>query len=98
MKAKEDELRKAQAKVMRLEGKLIKSHDAAVTTSELKAKLEATEDQERIVSALVISKFLALEERTKIKSSNYNDGVRYFLYTVATERPDPCQGDEHLGC
>ena len=46
MKAKEEELRKAQAEVTQLEGELIKSHDAAaVEALELKAKLKATEGQ-----------------------------------------------------
>ena len=59
--AKEEELRKAQAEVTRLEGELIKSHDAA-EASALKAKLEATEDQARTTTVLAVSKFQASDE------------------------------------
>ena len=58
MKAKEEELRKAQAEVTQLEGELTKSRDAAaVEALELKAKLEAAEDIARTTTVLVVSKF-----------------------------------------
>ena len=85
MKAKDEELRKAQAMVMRLKGKLIKSRDAAVTeASELKAKLEATEDQERIATAFAVLEFQASDEIRQVKDSNYDQGVQDSLYTMVT--------------
>ena len=58
MKAKEEELRKAQAEVTQLERELTKSHDAAaVEALELKAKLEAAEDIARTTAVFAVSKF-----------------------------------------
>ena len=54
----------------------------------LKVKLEVAEDQARIVAALVVSKFLASEEMTKIKGYSYDDAIQDFLYAVSTDQPD----------
>ena len=54
----------------------------------LRAQLEVPQDQARTAATLAVSEFLALEEITKIKGSNYNEGVHDFTHTVPTERPD----------
>ena len=89
LKAKEEELRKAQSKVTRLEGKLTKSHDVtAIEASELKAKLEVIEDKARTAAVLAVSEFQASDEMRQFRDSNYDQGVRDFLYIVVTSRPD----------
>ena len=51
------------AEVTRLEGELIMfSYATATEALELKAKLEAVEDQARIVVVLVVSEFQVLDE------------------------------------
>ena len=63
MKAKEEKLRKALVEVTRLEGEFIKFSYATTTEAlELKAKLEAVEDQARTTAILVVSEFQALDE------------------------------------
>ena len=85
MKANEEELRKAQAEVTWLEGELTKSRNATATEAlELKAKLEATEDIARTAAVLVVSKFQASNEMSQVRDSNYDQGVRDFLYTMVT--------------
>ena len=75
---------------MRLEGELLKSRDAAAATeaSEYEAKLKDVEDQARAAAVLVVFEFQASDEIRQAKKSNYDQGVRDFLYIVATTQPD----------
>ena len=58
----------------------------------MRAQLEAAQDQARTTTAMVISKFLALEEMTKLKDSSYNAcfdaSVQDFRCTVGTKHLD----------
>ena len=71
-----EELGKARAEVAHLEGELARSRDATAEVPELRAQLEATQDQARTTRALAVSMFLASEEMTKVKYSTFNSLVR----------------------
>ena len=86
------ELGKTQAEVTQLEGELARSRHAILEVPALRAQLEAALDQARTAAAVVVYKFLALEQMTKLKDSSYNAGfdvgVQAFTYIVMTEHLD----------
>ena len=87
--AQAEKLEKAQAEVVQHAGELAMSCDTAAEVPTLRAQLEAAQDQARTTTALVVSEFLASEEMTKVKDSNYDPGfdmgMRAFTCTVATK-------------